>query len=142
MSDLTNYSYKKYDAILLAGEGESSYKVFHQHKAFLEIKNKCIINYVIEALQQVDSIKDIYIVGSKNKLKQTLNDAAVDFYYPKKIHLVEQKANLYENIFYTFLKTIPGGEDSSVTDLEISPSKNKDILIFWLRTPGSSSVYK
>ena len=129
MSHLTHYPNEKYDAILLAGEGESSYKVYHQHKAFLEIKGKCIINYVIEALQQVDSIKDIYIVGSKNKLKQTLNDAAVDFYYPKKIHLVEQKANLYENIFYTFLKTIPGGEDSSVTDLEISPSKNKAVLI-------------
>ena len=42
MSDLTNYSYKKYDAILLAGEGESSYNVFHQHKAFLEIKGSII----------------------------------------------------------------------------------------------------
>ena len=30
----------KYDAILLAGEGESSYKVLHQHKAFLRINNK------------------------------------------------------------------------------------------------------
>ena len=86
MSDSTHYPHEKHDAILLAGEGESSYKVYHQHKAFLEIKGKCIINYVIEALQQVESIKDIYIVGSKNKLKQTLNDAAVDLFYPKTIH--------------------------------------------------------
>ena len=63
MNDSTHYSDEKYDAILLAGEGESSYKVYHQHKAFLEINGKCIINYVVEALQQVDSIKDIYIVG-------------------------------------------------------------------------------
>jgi len=129
MNDLTHYPFKKYDVILLAGEGESSYKVYHQHKAFLEIKGKCIINYVIEALQQVESIKDIYIVGSKNKLKQTLNEATVDLHYPKKIHLVEQRANLYENIFYTFLKTIPDGEDSLVADLEISKFKNKAVLI-------------
>ena len=63
MNDSTHYSDEKYDAILLAGEGESSYKVYHQHKAFLEINGKCIINYVVEALQQVDSIKDIYIVA-------------------------------------------------------------------------------
>ena len=129
MNDLTHYPNQKYDVILLAGEGESSYKVFHQHKAFLEIKGKCIINYVIEALQQVESIKDIYIVGSKIKLEQTLNESGVDFQYPKTIHLVEQQANLYENIFHTFLKTIPDGESSLVSDLETSQHKDKAVLI-------------
>ena len=129
MNDLTHYPNQKYDVILLAGEGESSYKVFHQHKAFLEIKGKCIINYVIEALQQVESIKDIYIVGSKIKLEQTLNESGVDFQYPKIIHLVEQQANLYENIFHTFLKTIPGGESALLTDLETSQYKDKAVLI-------------
>ena len=42
---------------------------------------------------------------------------------------MEQRASLYENIFSTFLKTIPGGENSPVTDLEISPFKNKAVLI-------------
>ena len=129
MNDLTHYQNQKYDVILLAGEGESSYKVFHQHKAFLEIKGKCIINYVIEALQQVESIKDIYIVGSKIKLEQTLNESGVDFQYPKTIHLVEQQANLYENIFHTFLKTIPDGESALVSDLETSQHKDKAVLI-------------
>jgi molybdopterin-guanine dinucleotide biosynthesis protein A len=129
MNDLTHYPNQKYDVILLAGEGESSYKVFHQHKAFLEIKGKCIINYVIEALQQVESIKDIYIVGSKIKLEQTLNESGVDFQYPKTIHLVEQQANLYENIFHTFLKTIPGGESALIADLETSQYKDKAVLI-------------
>ncbi len=129
MNNSTHYPHEKHDAILVAGEGESSYKVFHQHKAFLEINGKCVINYVIEALQQVKSIKDVYIVGSKNKLEQTLNAAAVDFRYPKTIHLVEQRANLYENIFCTFLKTIPGGEDTLVADLETSQYSNKAVLI-------------
>ena len=129
MNDLTHCPREKYDAILLAGEGESSYKVYHQHKAFLKINDKCIINYVIEALQQVESIKDIYIVGSKSKLEQTLNESEVDFHYPKTIHLVEQQANLYENIFHTFLKTIPSGEDSLVADLEVSQHRDKAVLI-------------
>ena len=129
MNDSTDHSNKSYDAILLAGEGESSYKVYHQHKAFLEINGKCIINYVVEALQQVKSIKDIYIVGAKNKLKQTLSDSGVDFCYPKAIYLVEQQSNLYENIFQTFLKTISCGENSLTLDLKVSQNKDKAVLI-------------
>jgi molybdopterin-guanine dinucleotide biosynthesis protein A len=129
MNESTHNSSEKYDAILLAGEGESSYKVYHQHKAFLEINGKCIISYVVEALQQVESIKDIYIVGAKNKLKQTLGDSGVDFCYPKTIHLIEQQNNLYENIFQTFLKTISCEHDSSAVDLEVSKNKDKAVLI-------------
>ena len=129
MNGSTQYPHQKFDAILVAGEGESSYKVYHQHKAFLEIKGKCVISYVIEALQQVESIKDIYIVGLKDKLEQTLKDASLDFNYPKTIHLVEQRANLYENIFFTFLKTIPGGENASIAALEASRYRDKAVLI-------------
>ena len=99
MNDPTHNSNEKYDAILLAGEGESSYKVYHQHKAFLEINGKCIISYVVEALQQVESIKDIYIVGAKNKLKQTLGSSGVDFCYPKTIHLINNKI-IFTKIFF------------------------------------------
>ncbi len=131
MNDFTHYRDKKYDAILLAGEGESSYKVYHQHKAFLKINGKCIISYVVEALQKVESIKDIYVVGSKNKLKQTLSNSNIDFSYPKAIHLTEQQSNLYENIFQTFLKTIPCVKHSptATVDLESSKSKEKAVLI-------------
>ncbi len=129
MNDFAHYTDKKYDAILLAGEGESSYKVYHQHKAFLKINGKCIISYVVEALQKVESIKDIYIVGSKNKLKQTLSNSNIDFSYPKAIHLTEQQSNLYENIFQTFLKTIPYKKHSPTIDLKSSENKEKTVLI-------------
>ncbi|MBT6601558.1 MAG: NTP transferase domain-containing protein [Nitrospina sp.] len=124
-----SFSDEKYDAILLAGEGESSYKVYHQHKAFLKINDKYIISYVVEALQQVESIKDIYIVGSKNKLKQTLRESGIDFSYPKTIHLIEQETNLYENIFQTFLKTISREKNLPTIDLEVSQNKDKAVLI-------------
>ena len=46
MNDFTHYRDKKYDAILLAGEGESSYKVYHQHKAFLKINGFLENSYI------------------------------------------------------------------------------------------------
>ena len=118
---------KKFDAILVAGEGESSYKVYHQHKAFLKINNRCIINYVVDALQKVDSIRDIYIVGLSDKLKDIFKGNEAGFEYSKPIHIIQQKKNLYENIWHTFLQTIPEGE--KIQDLENSVHKDKAVLI-------------
>ena len=118
---------KKFDAVLVAGEGESSYKVYHQHKAFLKINNKCIINYVVDALQKVNSIRDIYIVGLRDKLNEIFKSSEADFEYSKPIHIIPQKNNLYENIWHTFLQTIPDGENMQV--LENSAYADKAVLI-------------
>ena len=97
---------KKYDAILVAGEGKSSYKVHHQNKAFLTINGKCLIHYIVESLQKVETIQDIYIVGPKKKLDQVFLSGRVDLNSPKRIHIVEQRTNLYENVWHTFLQSL------------------------------------
>ncbi|MZH05740.1 MAG: NTP transferase domain-containing protein [Nitrospinae bacterium] len=119
----TSNGQKKYDVILVAGEGKASYKVYHQNKAFLTLQGKCVILYVIEALQQVKSIGDIYIVGSKNKLEQVLHSSRIDCEFPKRIHVVEQKANLYENVWQTFLQS------QQVEDTNPAPHRDKAVLI-------------
>jgi molybdopterin-guanine dinucleotide biosynthesis protein A len=119
---------KKFDAILVAGEGESSYKVYNQHKAFLSINGKCIINYVLEALQQVESINDIYVVGLKDKLAQTVEEGRIDTRFPKRIHIVEQRANLYENIWHTFLQTLRDGAGGA-PDIDKPENADKAVLI-------------
>ena len=118
---------KKFDAILVAGEGESSYKVYHQHKAFLKINGKCIINYVVDALQKVNSIREIYIVGLQDRLKEVFEEGGRDFEYSKPIHIVPQRSNLYENIWHTFLQTIPDSEN--IPDLKNSTYADKAVLI-------------
>ena len=84
--------YKKYDAILVAGEGKSSYKVHHQNKAFLTINGKCLVHYIVETLQQVESIQDIYVVGHKEKLQQVFLSGHIDLNYPKRIPLLNKSA--------------------------------------------------
>jgi GTP:adenosylcobinamide-phosphate guanylyltransferase len=117
----------KFDAVLVAGEGESSYKVYHQHKAFLKINDKCIINYVVDALQKVNSIRAIYIVGLADKLKEVIKGDEMNSGDSKPIHIVPQKSNLYENIWHTFLQTIPDGEH--IEDLKNSSHADKAVLI-------------
>jgi molybdopterin-guanine dinucleotide biosynthesis protein A len=116
----------KYDAILVAGEGKSSYKVYHQNKAFLTINGKCLIHYIVKTLQQVESIQDIYVVGPKEALGQVFLSGHVDLKSPKRIHIVEQKTTLYENIWHTFLQSLKDG-NGEVQNTE--PHRDRAVLI-------------
>ncbi|MEN8243462.1 MAG: nucleotidyltransferase family protein [Thermodesulfobacteriota bacterium] len=107
----------RYDAVLVAGEGEDSHSVLRQHKAFLKIKDKFVIQYVIETLQQVPAIGDIYVAGPVAKLKSAFEEAGLDLSTPKKIHLVQQKSNLFENAWHAFLSSLPGYDEVPVPDL-------------------------
>ncbi|PIQ99505.1 MAG: hypothetical protein COV66_11405 [Nitrospinae bacterium CG11_big_fil_rev_8_21_14_0_20_45_15] len=118
---------QSYDAILLAGEGESSYKIYRQHKAFLPIQNKAIISYVAESLQNVASIRTIYIVGLQDKIRSTLTADGIDLNHPKKIQILDQKRNLFENIWSAFLATLPSG--GAEEELERPEIINKAVLI-------------
>lgn len=124
MSSMNNE--KKYDAILLAGEGKSSYKVHHQNKAFLTINGACLIHYIVETLQKVESIQDIYVVGPKEKLQQALLSGRIDLKSPKRIHIVEQKTTLYQNIWHTFLQSL---QDENAEAPNTKSHRDRTVLI-------------
>ena len=118
--------HKKHDAILVAGEGKTSYKVHHQNKAFLTINGKCLVHYIVETLQQVESIQDIYVVGLKERLQQVFLSGHVDLNSPKRIHIVEQKSNLYENVWHTFLQSL---KDESGKEPNTESHRDRAVLI-------------
>ncbi len=107
----------QYDTVLVAGEGENSHSVLRQHKALLKIKDKFVIQLVIEALQQVPAIGNIYVAGPVPKLKTAFQEAGLNLSTPKKIHLVPQKSNLFENAWHAFLSSLPGYDEVPVPDL-------------------------
>ena len=109
--------FKKYDAVVVAGEGEDSHSVLRQHKALLKIKGKFVIQHVIETLQQVPAIADIYVAGPVAKLSAAFEEAGLNLSTPKKIHLVQQKSNLFENAWHAFLSSLPGYNEVPVPDL-------------------------
>jgi molybdopterin-guanine dinucleotide biosynthesis protein A len=97
----------KYDAILVAGESKGSYTVCNQYKALLKLNDRYCIEYVIEALQKASSIGDIYVVGLKKRLMEALAKTRIDLNQPKKIHILEQKSTLLENVWHAFLESLP-----------------------------------
>jgi molybdopterin-guanine dinucleotide biosynthesis protein A len=68
----------KVDVIVLAGEKkESSNKAEEKiNKAFYKIKDKHMIEYVVETLKKTDSIGKIVVVGPKEKLESVIGDIA------------------------------------------------------------------
>lgn len=118
---------KQFDAILLAGDGESSYKVLNQHKAFLRLEGRCLVTHVINSLRQVPSVRSVYVVGHKQHLEKTLAEDGVDLQSPRPIFLLEQRENLYQNIWHTFLATLP--DDHNERPLETGPYSDRAVLI-------------
>jgi molybdopterin-guanine dinucleotide biosynthesis protein A len=117
----------KYDAILVAGENEDSHNVCNQYKALLKLNDQYCIQYVIEALRNASTIGNIYIVGPKKKLTSALRKTQIDFNQPKKIHFLEQRSNLLENIWYAFLESLPPLNGRK--DAEIAAFVNKAVLV-------------
>ena len=117
----------QYDALLVAGEGKNSYKVYHQHKAFLPIEGKCVISYVIEALQGAESVRSITITGQRDALLKHLDADGINRVSPKPIHILEQKRNLYENVWHSFLHTLP--EEIPESEQGNSPYRDRAVLV-------------
>ncbi len=118
---------KQYDALLVAGEGKNSYKVYHRHKAFLQIEGKCVISYVIEALQGADSVRNITIIGPREEILKHLDEDRIHSAGPKPIQVLEQKRNLFENVWTGFLNTLP--EEVPENELENSPYRDRAVLV-------------
>jgi len=114
----------KYDTILLAGDRKGSKSVFGINKSLLELNGIPLFMHVLSALQDVDYIENIYVVGPKSKIEEILKrDASPPSFtstpflkvgrggFKKDVIVVEQKANLYENMWHTFLSSINGYND-------------------------------
>jgi molybdopterin-guanine dinucleotide biosynthesis protein A len=90
---------KKVNGIILAGT--KRYKKFRigktvEHKQYLKLNNKFIIEYVIDAALQAKRIEHLYIVCDPKKIKKVLKK-----YKPtqrSRISIVPHKANIMDNV--------------------------------------------
>lgn len=99
--------HERYDALILAGDRKASRKVKGKNKSLLVINDRAVICYVVEALARAQYINDIYVVGPKDRIEAALAAGAVKT-ASRKVVVLEQWDNLFENIWNGFLSTIPG----------------------------------
>ena len=107
------------DAIILAGAGKTSRLIFGENKAFLLIKDRPLVEWVLEAVLNAQGIERIAVVGPKEPLNQTLGK-----YLSAGVILVEQGKSLYENAFRAIYQVL-GIKDES----ELNPEQKKKSVL-------------
>lgn len=96
-----------YDALILAGDRKASRKVKGQNKALLTIEKRAVLGFILEGLLGSRYIKDVYIVGPKVRIEGAI-ESELDKFKDRKIIILDQWDNLFENVWNGFLHTIPG----------------------------------
>ena len=101
-------------AILLAGDRGYSKAVRGRSKAFLDVAGKPMLVHVLEALLHTPEVSEVFVVGDAARVEKAVSSygclqlAAVR---GRPVHIVPQRNTLYENIWHTFLRTLPGGHE-------------------------------
>ncbi len=99
-------------AVLLAGDRGAARAVRGSSKAFLDVAGKPMVVHVAEALLHTPEVSEVFVVGNAIRLEKVLEQygctqlAAVR---SRPLHVVPQRSSLYENIWHTFLRTLPEG---------------------------------
>jgi GTP:adenosylcobinamide-phosphate guanylyltransferase len=106
-------SAQRIQAVLVAGDRRAARAVRGASKAFVEIAGRPMVVHVLEALLHTPEVSEIWVVGDAPRLQR----AALDFgcialatARSRALHFVPQRDTLYENVWYTFLRTLPAGE--------------------------------
>ncbi len=114
------------DALVLAGDSESSVPVLGDNKAFLLYREKPLLLWVIEALDRSETVSSTTVVGPKERLEKTLSG----FSATKPLRVWEQGKNVFENIYYGALSTFADyHEGASEEDLKKSPESDKAVFV-------------
>ena len=83
------------NTIILAGEKPSPKENVLKNKALMKIKNKYMLEYVLDALRNVKAIDKIVAVGSKDKLEEALGDK-IDYVLEGTDSIVDNAINALE----------------------------------------------
>jgi len=114
------------DAVVLAGDRSAARLVYGTNKAFLRLRDKPLLSYVVSALDRSEQVRSINIVGPCEKLRELLSE----FKYNKPLAYIEQGENVFQNIWYGSLHTFPKYvRGSDYRELKDSPEAEKTVFI-------------
>ena len=113
------------DAVVLAGDRSAARLLYGTNKAFLRLRGKPLLSYVISALDRATEIRSINVVGNIDRLKEQL----AEFTCQKPLNFIEQGNSIVDNIWEGSLSTFPEYvRGSHYHTLQNSPDADKFIF--------------
>ena len=120
------------DAVVLAGDRSAARLLYGTNKAFLRLRGKPVVCYVLSALDRSREVRSIHLVGPGDRLKELL----AEYNYEKPTSYVEQKENVLNNIWHGALSTFPEYvQGADLARLKTLPEAEKVILATTCDTP-------
>ncbi len=95
-------------AVVAAGDRRAAKAVYGESKVYLAIDDRPLVAHVVQTLQRVPEISEVWVVGNLARLEAVLATDAVQRGLRKPLHLVPQQRNLYENCWETYRRLLPG----------------------------------
>lgn len=118
------------DVVITAGDRDASRPVLGDNKAFLPLAGVPLITYVLSAVERARSTARIFVVGDISRLEAALATPQTPFQGLRPVHLIEQRTTLYDNVWHTFLHTLPDYTPGTAwRDYLGTPSVDKPILV-------------
>jgi len=99
-------------AVVAAGDRKASKAVRGRSKVYLELGGRALVAHVVVALQAVPEISEVWVVGDEARLRAVFGQEEIRKEIHKPLHIVPQFRNLYENLWHSFRRLLPGaGEE-------------------------------
>ncbi len=115
-------------AIVTAGDGSAAKAVYGENKVFLEVDGRPLVAHVVETLQRVPEISEVWVIGNAERLTAVFERAEIRKRISKPLHIVPQLRHLWENCWEAYRRSLPGapaeGRDpdpSNPDDLDFQP---------------------
>jgi CTP:molybdopterin cytidylyltransferase MocA len=99
---------KAIPAIVAAGDRRAAKAVYGQSKVYLELGGRALVAHVVAALQDVPEVSEVWVVGNPERLHEVFGREDIKRDLRKPFHIVPQFRNLYENIWQTYRRLLPG----------------------------------
>jgi len=111
--------------VLLAGDRAHSRAVRHESKAFVEIAGRTMLEHVFRTVAATPEVTDIFVVGDPDRVQRVLSSSGAiraASASGRTVHIVPQRATLYENVWHGFLASLPPGERDPDSDVLVVPA--------------------
>ena len=111
-------------AIVTAGDRRAAKAVYGESKVYLEVEGLPLVTRVVQVLQAVPEVSEVWVIGNAQRLEAVLGTPEVQARLSKPLHVLEQFRNLFENCWESYRRALPGappeGRDPVGDDLDFS----------------------
>ncbi len=118
---------KAIPAIVAAGDRRAAKAVYGQSKVYLELGDRALVAHVVAALQDVPEVSEVWVVGNAERLHEVFDRDDIKRDLCKPFRIVPQFRNLYENVWQTYRRLLPG---AGSTGRDPEPAEEADRVLY------------